>query len=183
MPKRKGSGEPARPERKIGKSLSLESPTAEAPQGLKTVGSEDVIDALKGIGRGWTEDIRGLLSLPPRLFMKRSDEGTLYSRDLRFGIEDVLASMDSGSLKARMTDYGIAVYSTGGGEVLLVFADLGRRVVIREKLFSIHDKPPEKDWKGISGRMQDALSIAAPEKEGTAILWDEIIRKVKVSPP
>ena len=181
MPKRKKTeGSPLHAESRT-RSFSVAAPQQDPSLQMRTVSSEDIVAELKATGRGWTEDIRGLLAVPPQLFVRKSAEGSYYSKDLRFGITEILSGLDSGPIKARPTDYGIALYSTGGG-VYFVLADLGRRIIIRERLFSIHDKPPERDWKEIKERIRDALSIAAGDK-GHAVVSDGMVRKVSISPP
>src|SRR4030095_8388376 len=81
----------------------------------KKVSSQEVLAALRAVGRGWTEDISSLLSIPASLFMIRTDSGTFFSKDERFTVMGLSGSLGpGGKLKAAPDEYGIALYSTGG---------------------------------------------------------------------
>jgi hypothetical protein len=148
---------------------------------VKVVTSEDVIETLKANGKGWSDDVGDMLALPRKLFVMRSEEASFYSGDLRFGIMGINSALAAGKLSARETDYGIALYSTGGS-IYFVLADLKRRIIVRERVFCIHDKPPEKDWAEVKERIGNALSLATSDlKEGSVIISDQIVRKVKLS--
>jgi hypothetical protein len=156
------------------------TPQAESsPPEVKKINSSEVISTLKANGKGWTDDIAEMLSIPQKLFMMRTDSGTFYSTDERFGMSGIM-SLGPGPLKAQKTDYGIALYSTGGS-VYFVLADIGRKIIVRERLFCIHDDPPEKDWSKVKERIASALSAAAEEKEGSVIISDQQLRKAKLA--
>lgn len=169
MPKRKAEAASRAESRVPGGFTGHEPQQDSPPPQIQKVSSSEVIATLRANGKGWSEDMAALLSLPQQLFMMKTESGTFYSSDERFGISGMLAP---GPLRAQKGEYGIALYSTNGGKIYFVLADIGRRIIVRETLFSIHDEPPQKDWSGVKERIESALSSAAGEKEGVVILSD-----------
>jgi hypothetical protein len=139
----------------------------------------DVIATLKASGMEWTDEILPLLSIPEHILMLQTDSGTFYSADERFGILGIPAALGPGPLSCQKTDYGIALYSTGGN-AYFILADLSRRIIVRERIFSIHDNPPEKDWNIVLEKIRAALSAAMDAKEDV-VISDQGLRKVRLS--
>ena len=178
MPKRKKTDGP---EDAAMPRFPARSPEFSMPE-RKTVGAQELVSTLKSAGRGWTDDMPGLLALPERtLVMMKTEDTAYYSKDLRFGIASILSKLDSGGpINASDNEYGIALYSTGGS-VYFVLADIGRKIIVRERMFCIHEKPQEKDWKDVKLNMDSALVFAASAEKGTVIVSDAgSIRKAKL---
>jgi hypothetical protein len=153
-----------------GESFSRQTPQADqAGAKPREVGPEEVISTLKSIGKDWTDDIPSLLRLPERLFMLKSGDGTYYSGDERFGIMGIPAALGPEPLKAGKGDYGIALYSTGGGSVYFVLEDMSRGIIVRERIYCIHEKPPEGSWASVRGHIEAALAASSAHKGSVAV--------------
>jgi hypothetical protein len=162
---------------------AFKEPKGHAPPPVREVGSEDVIKALRSVGKGWTDDIGEMLGLPSRLFMESADDATYYSADRSFGIKSILSSFRSDSVDASATDYGIALYSSGSS-VYFVFADLKRRLVVRERMFCFHENPPERDWSAVKERLSAALSMAGSDSirnGGLIVVSDQYVRPMRLA--
>ncbi|MEW6721920.1 MAG: hypothetical protein AB1324_01520 [Candidatus Micrarchaeota archaeon] len=165
-------------------SFSRQAPQADSPVPKpQKVDSGEVIAVLRATGKGWTDDIRELLRLPAQLYMIRTGDGTFYSSDERLGILGIPAALGPEPLKAEKIDYGIALYSTGGS-VYFILADMERRIIVRERMFCIHEKPPETDWTLVKEGIQSALSASESEtarKQGLIAVFDRALKLVKMS--
>ncbi|MFN7991177.1 MAG: hypothetical protein U0R44_03385 [Candidatus Micrarchaeia archaeon] len=137
---------------------------AEIPKTEK-VSRSKVIEELRGLGRGWTEDIAALLGLPQELY-RSSGEGTIYfSKEREFGIGETALGLSSGRLRAPKTQYGIAIHDRAGS-VYIILVDMQRRIIVRERLFCMHDQPPEKDWGAVKTAILSAGALMTDAERG-----------------
>lgn len=161
-------------------SFPKQAPQADATRpSIRKVSSEDVAGALRQVGRDWSEDIRGALRIPAQLYMLKTVDGTFYSADDRFSITGIPAALGPEPLKAEKNDYGIALYSTGGS-VYFVLEDMNRGIIVRERIYCIHDTPPEGSWAAVGQAVRAALD-AAGSKKGMVAAYDQGLRMLKPS--
>jgi hypothetical protein len=186
MPKKAKTGEPnaveaiSPPPKSFFKAEDAPGPR---PPPASRVTSGEVLGELRRIGKGWDDEIESLLELPATLLRSSGEGAKYYSKEESFGIGDVVIGLRYGSLGLPKTNYGIAVYDTSGS-VYFVLVDMRRRIIVRERLYCIHDQPPEKDWAAVKEAIKDASSLASSEssRKGTAIaIYDGILRSVPAS--
>jgi hypothetical protein len=161
---------------------------AAAPPGpqVRLVSSKEVLNRLKGLGRGWDEEIERLFSMPASLYQGTAETSGYYSEDRGFGIISLVRGMDAGSFVIpSKTSYGVAIYEKAGS-VYFVLADLGRRIIVRERMLDYSDEPPEKGWSAVKEKIMAALSLAGSDRarnEGLIAVYDGILKTVKPQAP
>ena len=126
----------------------------------KTVSYGEVLEELRGMGKGWDKETESLLGLPATLFRTSGDGARYYSKEESFAIGDVVLGLRYGELGTPRTSYGIAVYDTSG-TTYLVLVDMRRRIIVRERLYCVHDEPPEKDWSAVKDAIRAAAALSA----------------------
>ncbi len=186
MPKKARSGEPRVAEiiTPLPKSFSSEAaaPKAEPPP-ARRISSGEVLGELRSLGKGWDKETEALLELPATLLRSSGEGAKYYSKEEGFGIGDVVLGLRYGNLGLPKTGYGIAIYDTSGS-VYFVLVDMRRRIIVRERLYCIHDEPPEKDWSSVRSAIRAASSLAsgdAARKEGAIAISDGALRTVPAS--
>jgi hypothetical protein len=160
--------------------FSNQSPKADAVRpAIKMVSADDAAATLSQIGRDWSEDIKRELSIPQKLYSMKTSDATFYSSNERFSIMGVPAALGSQPLKAEKGDYGIALYSSGGS-VYFVLEDMNRGIIVRERIYCIHDTPPEGSWTAVREAVRAALD-ASGSKKGMVAAYDLTLRMLKPS--
>ncbi len=163
-----------------GDSFPKQSPQADATRpNVRKVSSDEVVGALRQIGRDWSEDIRRDLRIPGQMYMLKTGDGTFYSADDRFSIMGIPAALGPEPLKAEKNDYGIALYSSGGS-VYFVLEDMSRGIIVRERIYCIHERPPEGSWEPVGRAIRAALDAAGSHK-GMVAAYDQTLRMLKPS--
>lgn len=158
--------------------IRAQGPDGKPPAGSKLVGSDEALAILRSTGTGWSEDIADLLSAPPDLHMLRTDSGTYFSDGPVFAITGLPEALAFGDV-SKLRGFGLALYSTGGS-VYFMLMDMGRGIIVREKIFSIHDSPPEKDWAKVKSLILGSLEAAGEaRKEGYVVVCDPLMRRMK----
>ncbi len=159
-------------------SFPKQAPQADATRpSVRKVSSADVVSALRQIGRGWSDDIQRALGIPDQMYMLKTGDGTFYSADERFSIMGIPAALGPEPLKAEKNDYGIALYSTGGS-VYFVLEDMSRGIIVRERIYCIHERPPEGSWEPVGQAIRAALEAAGSHK-GMVAAYDKTLRMLK----
>jgi hypothetical protein len=169
----KKTREPARFEIVKPMPFSEAAPKAEPAPRPKPdiVSGQDLLNVMKASGGAWDERLSGLIRPPETLYKRNVDGMTQYSSNGRFEIVDVLAGLPFGKISGSLTDFGAAFYSTQGS-VYFVFADMERKVVVKERVFCIHENPPEKGWSEIADRLADAISYSEQAKKKGIVVSD-----------
>lgn len=186
MPKKAKPSEPKAAEAVVSPPKAFFKEPAESkpkPASGSRVSSGAVLEELRSMGKGWDKEIESLLELPATLLRSSGDGVKYYSKEESFGIGDVVLGLRYGNLGLPKTGYGIAVYDTSGS-VYFVLVDMRRRIIVRERLFCIHDEPPEKDWAAIKNAIRAASSLSSAEparKEGAIAVSDGTLRTVPLS--
>ncbi len=184
MPKKSGTGKPdmeliSPPSPSFYKAQPKAEP---APaQKAQVVSGTDLIDAMRAQGTDWDERLAKLVNAPASLHKRSVDGMTQYSKSGRFEIDSILSGLALHRVGAGLTDFGAAFYSTQGS-VYFVFADMERRVIVKERVFCIHETPPEKSWRSVAGHIEAALSYAQSDelrKNGLVAVYDQMLSAVK----
>jgi hypothetical protein len=153
---------------------------------VRLVSSKEVLSRLKGLGRGWDEEIEKLFSMPASLYAGTAETSGYYSEDRGFGIISLVRGMDAGSFVIPpKTSYGVAIYEKAGS-VYVVLADIGRRIIVRERIVDFSGEPPEKDWAAVKEKIRAALSLAGSDRarsEGMLAVYDGMLKAVKPQAP
>ncbi len=130
---------------------------------------DELVEDLKHVGEGWDDGIVDLLEIPETLTKLKTASGTYYCDSDDFSsIFLILSSFISGEEINDLPDFGLALFSTGGG-VFMLFVDGERNVIFRERIFCIHDDPPAKKW----GSIRDSLgSLLESSNEDSVMVYD-----------
>jgi hypothetical protein len=140
---------------------------------VQTVSRAEAVEVLKSLGKGWSKEVEAILAMPDRLYSVQEDDGRYFSRDESFGIFGAVAAMPlRGRMSVKSDDYGIAIYGSAG-KIFVLLLDMGRRIAVKETLYCIHDKPPEKDWGVMASKIKSAASTATALKGNKAVLSDQ----------
>jgi hypothetical protein len=121
---------------------------------------KELIEALRSTGTGWDAEAKELLAIPEMLFKLEAEDATYYCASDDFsGLFHVLSALASGKKIEALPEFGLALYSTGGS-VFLVFADAHRNIVLKEKMFCVHEQPHEKSWEVIRLSLRELIKAA-----------------------
>lgn len=182
--KNKGSSAPGVPE--IGspaspsafKKADVGTSSIRAPE-IHSVPKQDLISKLQRMAPGWNAETEKIFALPDTLFKIEEDAATYYSKSESFGVGDVLNGLQLGRFASPLPDYAVGLFSTGG-TAQIVLIDSSRNIIVRGKLFSVHDSKPEKDWSSFTQSVKSALAVAAQaKKEGAVAVFDGILKMMK----
>jgi hypothetical protein len=146
------------------------------PQPAAVLSGGDLLKTLKDHGREWEESLERILEIPSTLMKRKTDSGTFYSESGKFEIDTILSGLPFKRIPDGLTDYGAAFYSTGGGSVYVVFADMKRKIIVKERIFCISDDPPEKKWGEFGRKLEAALSYSQSEgvrSKGKIVIYDQ----------
>ncbi len=126
----------------------------------------ELVEKLKATGTGWDAEAKELLAMPEEIFMLEEDGATYYCDSEDFSVFfHLLSSLSGGKKIESLPEFGLALYSTGGS-VFMVFADGERNIVLKNRMFCIHDEPQEKDWESVRETIRELLKIADEKKIG-----------------
>jgi hypothetical protein len=151
-----------------------------APATARKVSGKEALDALKGIGTGWDEELERLINVPAQLFKKDMDSGVLFSDDDRFGVSLVMSMTQPNMVPKTQSGYGIALYGSGTSTFFLLM-DIARGIIVRERIINFHDEPSEKDWSVVKSRIKEALAAAGKNKgKEIAVSSDGFMRFVPI---
>lgn len=162
-------------------SFFKNQPKAEAAPAPKprTVPGEDLINAMKAHGADWDDSVARLINAPQTLFKRSVGGMTQYSKSGKFDIDRIVSDLALHNLSSGLTDFGAAFYSTQGS-VYFVFADMERRVIVKERLFCIHETPPERSWREVAEHIEAALSYAQDKaSKGLVAVYDQMLSAMK----
>ncbi|NYZ74500.1 hypothetical protein H0O00_05125 [Candidatus Micrarchaeota archaeon] len=149
-----------------------------APETRK-VPVQELLTKLKRMATGWDSEIEALFGLPETLFKIEQDNSTYYSKNEAFGIGDTLTGLQQGRFFAPLPEYGIGIFSTGGS-VQIILIDSGRNIVVRGKLFSVHDPDQQKDWATFKEAINTTLATAPDaRKQGGVAVFDGRLKVIK----
>ena len=143
-------------------------------KGYKLMSSGDVINRIKPLGEGWDAELEGLLRLPQSLFFYEGSSTDCYSKDKSFSISVALRSLldPTGPIDVPKDAYGIAVQEMPGSTYFILM-DIGRRIIVRHRIGSLHHDPPRLPWSDVKNAINAALSAAG--KTGLIIISDDSI--------
>lgn len=180
MAKKGPKSKPPPPEKPFERTVIPPAPV------VRLVSSKELINRLKGIGRGWDEDLEKLFSMPASLYQGNAETSGYYSEDRGFGIINLVRGMEAGSFVIpSKTSYGVAIYEKAGS-VYFVLADMRRRIIVRERMVDYSSEAPERDWDAVKKEILAALSLAQSDRarnEGLIAVYDGILRQVKPQEP
>ncbi len=140
-----------------------------SPQARQTT-SSDLFGRLSGLGKGWDPEMEALLAPPGTLFLMELPASVLYSKEPEFEVAATVNDIirGTGDIRKPKTEYGLAIYETAS-TLYLVFVDMQRRIIVRERLSSLHDEPREDAWGPIKSAIKGALRLAESSKKGIAV--------------
>lgn len=158
-------------------SIKKAAPSPNLPKAEKVSGSA-VVEEIKEMGRGWDKETESSLRIPPSLFRTSGEGATYFSDDENFGVALVASGLRGGRMGRPESMYGICIYDTPSS-VYFVLLDMERRIIVRERLSCVHDRPPEKDWSKIRDAIR-AASAAAEKNAGSVAIFDGILKVVPI---
>lgn len=139
--------------------------SATAPKPEK-ISRKQLLEKLKQTGTGWDAEAKELLGAPEELFMLEDGGATYYCDSEDFSVLfHLLSSLSGGKKLESLPTFGLALYSTGGS-VFMVFADGERNIVLKDRMFCIHDEPQEKSWEPIRETIRELLKVASEKTIG-----------------
>jgi len=173
-------------------------PPPEMPRGLRngnpmtsqasrTIKPAEILARLSGLGKGFNDETRSLLSVPGLLFERSGNTSVYYSVDLDFGVADVTDQLIRGiSPTPSENDYGIALYERANS-TYFVLVDMRKRIVIHERLSSYQGDPSDVIWSHINETIKSALALAKKTpNDGSFVLFSgtmKVIRPKKSTSP
>jgi len=144
-----------------------------------------MFERLKALAPGWDVEIERLLSPPPTLELSSKENREYYSMSVNFEIGEMVSSAIGGRLRPTEKGYGIGLYEKADS-VYFVFADLGRRVVVKDRVVCYQDDPPEGDWGNVKKAITAALALAEKDdvkKKGLVAVYDGSLRAASPEKP
>lgn len=151
----------------------------------RSVSSKEMFERLKGLAPGWDKEMESLLSAPPTLELSSKAPAEYYSMSVNFEISEIISSAIDGRLRPTEKGYGIGLYEKANS-VYFVFADLGRRIIVKDRIVCYQDDPPEGDWGTVKKAVKAALALAEKDdvkKKGLVAVYDGTLRTARPEKP
>ncbi|MEW6722703.1 MAG: hypothetical protein AB1324_05565 [Candidatus Micrarchaeota archaeon] len=148
------------------------------------VDRSSLINALKGFGEGFDEELEQLLQVPEKLYLTTGGAYRHYSKDEKGGIGFLMQGLQVGKLYAPDTEFGVVLYETAS-TIYVVIADSKRRVVVRGRLQCLYDEEMAKDWAPVKEDLKAALSLASSKEAQAGGLYavaDGTLKLMKPEP-
>ncbi|MFN7991185.1 MAG: hypothetical protein U0R44_03425 [Candidatus Micrarchaeia archaeon] len=187
----KPGGSEANPPRATGGPTLVRSPgkefydklaparTQAAKGEVKKSDSASVVEDLKSFTGGFDNELEAMLKLPPVLFWMEDSGARFYSSSESFGLSNVLLSLQAGELSLPDTTYGFMLYNRGTS-VYFLFVDTERKVVVNDRLLSLHGPTgTENGWQPIKSKLKAALEMAASSGPDLYSVYDAGLKQMK----
>jgi len=141
--------------------ISSEGPSPK----IATVSGADVLSTLKGLGRGYDDELSQLLEIPKTLQSFDNPAGgfRFYFRGDARGLGNLFEGVGGGKLYAPKTDYGIIIRESMD-RTEFVFYDSMRRIAVHGILMDFHEMPVQKDWSAVKDAIKSAHALAGSER-------------------
>ena len=144
---------------------------------------KDVAAELKRISKGWDDELEGLLGLKQNLFKLQTESGTFYCSDSRMSLSPAIMAFDTGRLGRPETEYGIVLHEKRDITTFILI-DMGRRIMVRERLVNMQEQDPSRDWSDIKRKIKSCLSMAdseAAKKSSLVAIYDSALSLKQLS--
>lgn len=134
---------------------------------------------IRDYAQNWSASVEEALNLPKSLHRFATGSSVSFCSDEKSSLGPAIDALAQGELKGKVSGYGIIVNSTASTTSIVV-VDMSRRIIVRETLGCLHDRPQQREWATLSASINAAAKAAKETGPDTVIAIDNgSIRRIR----